>query len=127
MRDNEKRRAERARKKELFDQLKLQADILYESYNNEAKSTMIIGRMMLIILDVVGRRKMKCRREALVDRLTDSAINKEKSVIELGGPGNRDVIPISGDFSINDLAKRVAWGEARSEQTIEVEHESVAA
>ena len=43
MRDNEKRRAERARRRQLFDQLKLQADILYESYNNEAKSTVISG------------------------------------------------------------------------------------
>lgn len=128
MRDNEKRRAERARRRQLFDQLKLQADILCESYNNEAKSTIIIGRMMLIILDVVGMRKMNnAKREALVDHLTDSAINKEGSVIELGGTGNRDMVHISGNYSISDLAKRIAWGEARGGQTIEVEHESIAA
>ena len=128
MRDNEKRRAERARRRQLFDQLKLQADILYESYNNEAKSTVILGRMMLIILDVVGMRKMNnAKREALVDHLTDSAINKEGSVIELGGTGNRDMVHISGNYSISDLAKRIAWGEARGGQTIEVEHESIAA
>ena len=110
MRDNEKRRAERARRRQLFDQLKLQADILCESYNNEAKSTIIIGRMMLIILDVVGMRKMNnAKREALVDHLTDSAINKEGSVIELGGTGNRDMVHISGNYSISDLAKRIAW------------------
>lgn len=128
MRDNEKRRTERARRRQLFDQLKLQADILYESYNNEAKSTVILGRMMLIILDVVGMRKMNnAKREALVDHLTDSAINKEGSVIELGGTGNRDMVHISGNYSISDLAKRIAWGEARGGQTIEVEHESIAA
>ena len=83
---------------------------------------------MLIILDVVGMRKMNnAKREALVDHLTDSAINKEGSVIELGGTGNRDMVHISGNYSISDLAKRIAWGEARGGQTIEVEHESIAA
>lgn len=128
MRDNEKRRAERARRKRLFAQLQLQADLLYESYNNEAKSTVILSRMMLIILDVVGQRKMNSeKREALVDHFTDSALSKEGSVIELGGAGNRDTIHISGNYSISDLAKRIAWGEARTGQTIEVDHESVAA
>jgi|SoimicMinimDraft_3_1059731.scaffolds.fasta_scaffold93878_2 hypothetical protein len=120
MRDNEKRRAERARRRQLFDQLKLQADILCESYNNEAKSTIIIGRMMLIILEVIGQRGLNsAKKQALADHFTDSAISKEGSVVELGGPGNRDRICISGEYSLGDLAKRLAWSESRGGQTIE--------
>ena len=122
------KRAERARRKRLYGHLKLQADLLYESYDKEAKATVIIGRMMLTILEITGKRTLNAqKREALVDHLTDSAINKEGSVIELGGASNRDAIHISGLYSIGDLAKRIAWGEARGGQTIEVDHESVAA
>jgi hypothetical protein len=128
VRDNAKRRAERARRKRLYAQLQLQADILYESYNDDAKATVMINRMMLILLDIVGRRKMNSeKRQALADHFTDCALNKEGCVIELGGPGDRDVISISGSYNIDDLAKRITWGEARTAQTIEVDHESVAA
>lgn len=128
MRDNAKRRADRLRRKRLFAQLKLQADILYESYNDDAKATVMINRMMLILLDIVGRRKMNNeKRQALADHFIDCALNKENIVVELGGPGDRDVISLSGDYNIDDLAKRITWSEARTEQTIEVEHESVAA
>jgi hypothetical protein len=114
------KKAERARRKRLFGQLRLQADILCESYDKEAKSTVIIGRMMLIILEIIGQRSLNSeKRQALADHFTDSAFSKEGSVVELGGAGNRDRIYISGEYSIGDLAKRIAWSEARGAQTID--------
>ena len=113
------KRAERARRKRLFGQLKLQADILYDSYNSEGKSSVIIGRMMLIILEIVGQRAMNTeRREALADHFTDSSVSAG-AVVELGGPGDRDIIHISGNYSISDLAKRITWGDVRAPETID--------
>lgn len=117
MRDKQ---AERAKRKRLFAQLKLQADILYESYNHEHKSSIIIGRMMMIILEIVSKRSMNSeKRQALADHFTDCAVSKPSSVVELGGPSDRDIIYISGQYRIGDLARRIAWGEARGAETIE--------
>lgn len=114
------RKAERAKRKQLFERLKLQADILCESYNSEAKSTVILGRMMLILLEIVGKRGMNSeRRQALADHFTDCATSPAGSVVELGGPSDRDIIYISGHYRIGDLARRIAWGDARGAETLE--------
>jgi len=120
MRDNDKRRRERARRRQLFEQLRLQAEILCDSYNQEAKSTVVLGRMMLIILDITGGRRLNAaRRQALADHFTDCALSQEGSTVELGGGEDRDVISISGHYNIDDLAKRIAWSEVRTGETIE--------
>ena len=54
MRDNDKRRREHARRQQLFEQLRLQAEILCDS-NKESKQTVVLNRMMLIILTSQGR------------------------------------------------------------------------
>lgn len=124
MRDNAKRRADRARRKQLFERLRLQAELLCESYKQEHKSTIILSRMMMIILEIVGRRSLNsAKKQALADHLADSTATGEPS-IQLGGGEDRDIISISGHFSFNDLAKRIAWSEARGGQTIEVDHAS---
>jgi hypothetical protein len=70
---NEKRRAEHARRRRLFEQLRLQADVLCDSHK-ESQQTIVLGRMMNIILDVVGTRKLNSEtRQALADHFTDSA------------------------------------------------------
>lgn len=120
MRDNEKRRREHARRQQLFQQLRLQAEILCDSNKQEHKQTVILNRMMLIILDVVGQRGLNsAKRQALADHFTDCALSQEGSTVELGGGQDRDVISISGNYNIADLAKRIAWSEARTGETIE--------
>src|SRR4029077_3452656 len=119
MRTNERRRQERSRRQQLFQQLRLQADILCTT-QAESKQTVVLNRMMLVILDIVGQRGLNsAKRQALADHLTDCALSQEGSVVELGGGQDRNIISISGNYNIADLAKRVAWSEERSGQTIE--------
>jgi hypothetical protein len=128
MRTNAKRQRERARRKQLYEQLLLQAEILCESYRQEGKATVVLNRMMLIILEIIGERGLNSvKRQALADHFTDSAISKETSTIELGGTGDTNTLYLDGAFRFSDLAKRITWGEARTGQTIEVDHESVPA
>jgi hypothetical protein len=122
MRTNEKRKQERARRKFQFEHLRLQADILCDSHKEEARQTVILNRMMLIILDIIGDRGLNdAKREALADHFTDCASTRSTSV-ELGGTGDRDSLYLDGAFRVSDLAKRIAWSEARTGQTIEVDH-----
>lgn len=112
-RDNAQRRKDYARKKEMFRRLKLQADILYDS-NSEREQTIVLNRMMLIILEVVGQRKLNdVRRQAIANHFTDSAVGGTDCNVELGGEGDRDIIHLSGSFRIDDLAKRITWSEER--------------
>lgn len=120
MRDNEKRRREHARKQQLFQQLRLQAEILCDSNKQEHKQTVILNRMMLIILDITGQRGLNsAKRQALADHFTDCALSQEGSTVELGGGQDRNVISISGNYDIADLAKRIAWSEVRTGETLE--------
>lgn len=124
MRDNAKRRADRARRKQLFERLRLQADILCDSYDSEGKASVILSRMLLIILDIVGNRSMNsAKREALANHFSDCSIGNKRTV-ELGGTGYRNAIRLDGSFDIGDLAKRIAWGDVRTGETIEVDHAS---
>lgn len=119
MRDNDKRRREYARRQRLFEQLRLQAEILCDS-NKESKQTIVLNRMMLIIMDITGQRGLNsAKRQALADHFTDCALSQEGSTIELGGGEDRDVISISGNYNIADLAKRIAWSGVRTGETIE--------
>ena len=119
MRDNDRRRRERSRRQRLFEQLRLQADILCTTHEEGKQSTML-NRMMLIILDITGQRGLNsAKRQALADHLTDCALSQEGSVVELGWGQDRNVISISGNYNIADLSKRIAWSEERSGQTIE--------
>jgi hypothetical protein len=119
VRDNNKRRREYARRQQLFEQLRLQAEILCDS-NKESKQTVVLNRMMLIILDITGQRGLNsAKRQALADHFTDCALSQEGSTIELGGGEDRNVISISGNYDIADLAKRIAWSQERTGQTLE--------
>jgi hypothetical protein len=120
MRDNEQRRREQARRRRLFEQLRLQAEILCDSYKQEHKQTVVLNRMMLIIMDITGQRGLNsAKRQALADHFTDCALSQEGSTVELGGGADRNVISISGNYDIADLAKRIAWSEVRTNETIE--------
>lgn len=119
MRDNDKRRREHARRQQLFEQLRLQAEILCDS-NKEGKQTVVLNRMMLIILDITGQRGLNsAKRQALADHFTDCALSQEGSTVELGGGEDRNVISISGNYDISDLAKRIAWSQERTGETLE--------
>jgi hypothetical protein len=123
-----KRTRERRRRRQLYEQLRLQSEILCDSYRDDGRATVVLSRMMLIILDIVGERGLNdVRRQALADHFTDSSIHKTSDTIELGGTGDTDTLYLDGSFRISDLAKRIAWGEARTGQTIEVDHENVSA
>jgi hypothetical protein len=120
MRDNDKRRRERARRRQLFEQLRLQAEVLCDSYNHEGKATTVLNRMMLIILDVTGQRGLNdAKRQAFADHFTDCTTSPEGSIVELGGGQDRNIISISGSYDIGDLAKRIAWSQVRTGETIE--------
>ena len=114
------RKQERARRRELCERLRLQAEILCDSYNQEGKSKVILGRMMLIIMEITrGKTLTNAKRQALADHFTDCALSQEGSVVELGGGADRDVISISGNYNINDLSKRISWSEERTGETID--------
>jgi hypothetical protein len=102
----------RHRKKQLFEQLRLQAEILCDSHE-ESRQTIVLNRMMRVILDIVGERKInQAARQALADHFTDCATSTLPTV-ELGGPHVRNAIHLDGHFDIGDLAKRITWTEAR--------------
>lgn len=114
MRDNQKRRRAYARKRQLFDQLLLQSQILCDSHD-ERRQTIILNRMMKVILSMVAHRKINnVTRQVLADHFTDCA-NAGDPTIELGGPWDRDSLYLNGSFRIADLAERIVWSEVRSE------------
>lgn len=116
---NEQRRKARALRRQQYGQLKLQADILCESHRNDGQQTIILSRMMNIILDIVGRRKLNDQsRQVLADHFEDCAIRVEGAV-QLGGDGDKDAIFLDGAFRIDELARRIVWSEARHGETIE--------
>lgn len=116
---NARKRERRAKRRQQFAQLKLQAEILCDSHQNEGRQTIVIGRMMNIILDIVGQRKLNERsRQVLANHFEDSAFRTEGAV-QLGGEGDRDAIFLDGAFRIDELARRLVWSEARSYQTLE--------
>ena len=117
----ENRRADRARRRLLFNQLRLQADLLDEA--NDGRSSLILGRMLLIILSILGKRSLNgAKREALANHFADCAIiGGGPRAVELGRANNQRAIHLVGSFSIEELAKRIAWGEGRSGITIEDE------
>jgi hypothetical protein len=122
------RTRERQRRKRLFEQLRLQADILCDSYRDDRRVAVILSRMLLVILDIIGKRGLNsAKRQALADHFTDCAVDTGKQSIELGGGQDKDLLYLDGAFNIGDLAKRIAWSEARTGQTIEVDNESRAA
>jgi hypothetical protein len=116
---NERRRRERARRRMLFEQLRLQADILCDSHREEARQTIVLNRMLNIILDIVGPRKINdVSRQALADHFYDCAHRREGSV-QLGGEGERNALHLDGAFRIDELARRIVWSEARTGEVIE--------
>ena len=116
-----RRTDERQRRRLLYDRLRLQSEILYDSYRDDRKATVILSRMMLIILDILGERGLNNeRREALANHFTDCAISTPTASVQLGGGQDRNHLYLDGAFDIGDLAKRIAWSEARTGQTIEV-------
>lgn len=118
MRDNQKRRRAYARKRQLFDQLRLQADILCDSHD-ERKEAIVMGRMMHIILGMTAQRRLNNEtRQALADHFVDCA-NAGDPQIELGGPYDRDSLYLNGSFRVSDLSKRVVWTQSRTDTTIE--------
>lgn len=119
MRDNNKRRREHARRQQLFEQLRLQADILCTT-RAESKQTIVLNRMMLVIMEITGQRGLNsAKRQALADHFTDCALSQEGSTVELGGGQDRNTISISGNYDISDLAKRIAWSQERTGETLE--------
>ena len=118
MRDNQKRRRVYARKRQLYQQLRLQADILCESHD-ESKEAIVLGRMMNIILGItVQRRLNNVTRQALADHFVDCAQAGDPT-IELGGAYDRDSLYLNGSFRVSDLAKRLVWTQNRTDTTIE--------
>lgn len=118
MRDNRKRRAAYARKRQLFEQLRLQADILCDSHD-EKKEVVVMSRMVHIILGMTAQRGLnETKRQALANHFVDCA-NAGDPTIELGGPYDRDTLYLNGSFRVSDLAKRITWTTNRTDQTIE--------
>lgn len=70
-RTNEKRRREYAKRRQQYAQLRLQAEALYESHK-DAKETQILNRMLNILLDILGERKLNdVNRQALANHFSD--------------------------------------------------------
>lgn len=116
------RTQERQRRRQLYEQLRLQSEILCDSYRDDHKANIVLNRMMLTILDIVGRRSItNVKRQALADHFTDCAVDTLKPSVQLGGGEDRNNIYLDGAFNISDLAKRISWSETRTGQTIDVE------
>jgi len=116
-------RTEHQHRVELCERLRLQADLLCESYKSKRKSSVILSRMMLIMLELVNKKELsRVKRQALADHFTDCVVPATKAVVELGGGEDRDHLYLDGTFDVGGLAKRLAWGEARTGQTIEVDN-----
>jgi hypothetical protein len=119
------RTRERVRRRVLFEQLRLQSEILCDSYRDDRRVNVVLSRMLLVILDIVGKRGLNsAKRQALADHFTDCAINTGNASIQLGGGEDRNHLYLDGAFDISDLAKRIAWSDARTGETVEVDHES---
>jgi hypothetical protein len=122
MRDNQKRRRANERKKYLYQQLKLEGEVLCDSHIVKDDEAIILDRMLNIILRIMSKRGLNnVTRQALANHFTDCAQPGEPH-IELGGPYDRDSIYINGAFKIPELAERIVWIQNRRE-TIDQEGE----
>jgi hypothetical protein len=115
-----KRQMERDRRRQLCNQLRLQAEILCESHRHEGRQNVVLSRMFNIILDLKGNRLNDTSRQILANHFIDCGYLHEGQV-ELGGEGNRNALYLDGAFRIDELAKRITWSEARTGETIDQE------
>jgi len=99
--------------------LELQASILCDSHD-EKKEGVILSRMMRIILETVSERLNNEKRQALADHFADCVYDRgTETIVELGGPYERNLLHLAGSFDIEDLAKRIVWTRERHGETIE--------
>ena len=112
------RRRERRR---LYEQLRLQADILCDSHETQRERA-ILSRMLSLMLEITKQeRKLNAQtRQVLADHFVDSpyAAGDEPSV-QLGGPHNRNSLYLSGSFDVEELAKRFVWSNERYREIID--------
>jgi hypothetical protein len=96
--------------------------VLCDSHE-EGKQSVVLGRMLNIILDIVGHRSLNSvSRQALANHFSDSAYDKSiDCTVKLGGTDERNVLHLDGLFDIADLAKRIVWTDTRASRTIDVE------
>jgi hypothetical protein len=118
---NKQRREERARRRTLFEQLKLQGEILCESNSNPTRQSVVLNRMLNTILNLVKDRKVNdVVRQVLADHFTDCA-HRSEGTVQLGGEGERNYIYLDGAFHIDELAKRIVWAGVRGAPILENE------
>jgi hypothetical protein len=118
------KRGEGTRRRErrvLYEQLRLQADILCDS-NDRERERAVLSRMFGLMLEVTKQeRKINAQtRQVLADHFMDSpyAAGDEPSV-ELGGPDDRNHLHISGSFDVEELSKRLVWSSQRYKEMID--------
>ena len=114
-----RRSDERARRHRLFEQLRLQSEILCDSHE-DGKQNVILERMMRIMLEIRGEKLNDETRQALANHFADSVYDRgTENTVELGGPYERNLLHLAGSFDIGDLSKRLTWTRERHGETIE--------
>jgi len=118
------KRGEGTRRRErrlLYEQLRLQADILCDSHDRE-KERQVLSRMFGLMLDITKQeRKLNApTRQVLADHFADSiyAAGTETRV-ELGGSEERNHLYLCGSFDVEELAKRIVWSSERYREMID--------
>lgn len=103
----------------LFEQLRLQAEILCDSRDAQRERA-VLSRMLNLILDVTKqeRRLNAQTRQVLADHFSDCAYDGTPDV-ELGGPYNRNALHLSGSFDVEELSKRIVWASERYREIVE--------
>ena len=118
---NAQRRRERAHRRVLFEQLRLQSEILCESNRYEGHQAIVLNRMLNTILALVKDRKLNdVTRQVLADHFTDCA-HRSEGTVQLGGEGERNYLYLDGAFRMDELAKRIVWTGLRNAPILENE------
>jgi hypothetical protein len=100
-----------ARRKQLAEQLKLQAEILCESHKETRKRRAVLNNMLSVILELLraDAHMNQEKRKALAQHFENSAFGGTP-IVEVGDDVfDRDMIHINGSFAVSDLAKKMIW------------------
>lgn len=111
----------RQKRKVLYEQLRLQAEMLCESHDT-LKTREILSRMFGLMLEVTKQeRSLNAEaRQVLADHFIDSSYDTgAEPDVELGGPHNRNALHLSGSFDVEELAKRLVWSSERYREVVD--------
>ena len=113
----------RRERKRLYEQLRLQADLLCDSHDRQTERE-VLSRMFSLMLEITKQeRKLNApARQVLADHFADSTYAAgTETRVELGGAEERNHLYLCGSFDVEELSKRIVWSPERYREIIDAQ------